>query len=88
MHCQAKHSELFADKTLTSERQNQLLLSVASCIFFRKQGNNNDKLKSAEGGECGGGGGGGGGRNYTSAGDFNNYFDAVELLARQEEDRP
>ncbi len=76
MHCQAKHSELFADKTLTSEPQNQLLLSVASCIFFRKQGNNNDKLKSAVDG----------GRNYTSAGDFNNYFEAVELLARQKEE--
>ena len=74
MHCQAKHPELFADKALTSEPQNQLLLSVASCIFFRKQGNNNDKLKSAE--ERGAG------KNYTSAGDFNNYCEAVELLAR------
>ena len=60
---------------MTSELQNQLLLSVASCIFFRKQGNKNDKLKSA-------GGWGGGERNYTSAGDFNNYFEAVKLLAR------
>ena len=75
MHCQAKHSELFADKTLTSEPQNQLLLSFASCIFFRMQGNNNDKLTPA------GGGGGGGERNYTSAGDFNNYDEAVELLS-------
>ena len=83
MHCQAKHSELFADKTLTSEPQNQLLLPVASCIFFRKQGNNSDKLKSARGV---GGGGEWGERNYTSAGDFNNYFEAVELLARQKED--
>ena len=52
---QAKHSELFAGKTLTNEPPNQLLLPAASCIFFRKQGNKNDKLKSA-----GGGGGGGG----------------------------
>ena len=37
------------------------------------------KLKSAGGGWGGGGGGGG---DYTSAGDFNNYFEAVELLAR------
>ena len=71
---------MFADKTLTSEPQKQLLLSVASCIFFRKQGNNNDKLKSAEGK------GGERERNYTSAGDFNNYFEAVELLARQKEE--
>ena len=32
------------------------------------------------------GGCGVGERNYTSAGDFNNYFEAVELLARQKED--
>ena len=64
---------MFADKTLTSEPQNQLLMSVASCIFFRKQGNTNDKLKSAGGEE-------GGERNYASAGDFGNYFEAVELL--------
>ena len=41
------------------------------------QGNNNDKLTPA---------GGGGERNYTSAGDFNNYFEAVELLAKQKEE--
>ena len=71
---------MFADKTLTSEPQNQLLLSVALCIFFRKQGNNHDKLKSA--GEVGGGGG----RKYTSSGDFDNYLEAVELLARLKEE--
>ena len=32
------------------------------------------------------GGCGVGERNYTSAGDFNNYFEAVELVARQKED--
>ena len=63
------------EETLISEPQNQLLLSVASCIFFQKQGNYNDKLKSAWGEG-----------NYTSTCDFNNYFEVVELLAKQKED--
>ena len=33
-----------------------------------------------------GGGGVSGEKNYTSAGDINSYFEAVELLARQKED--